>query len=189
MSNSQTLYPTLIQNPQSTKNANVQVSDLTAGSLSRTLDLQSVKVVKGYVSPTAIASYFVYDVLTGLPIQLQQGDSVLSYAVYGPVAATGGTAANGVALSLNQTPTFDDDGVASTPNTAGTPVALVAASTATVAAVTTGLVVGIGAGAGGPNVVGSTYQWLTATTSCEYVSGTISVTLLVMNNNLQEIYP
>jgi len=185
MSNNQQLYPNIVINPQSTKNATVQASDLTAGSLSRTLDLQAIKVVRGYFSPTTqLTTYFVYDVRTGLPIQLQQGDAIVGYSIYGP-AATGGTGPNGFALGLSPAPTFDSDGVATSPATIAT--TLIANNVATTGAVMlTGLTVGVSASTS--IVVGNTNQWLSAVTAATYTSGTIGVTLLVMNANLQEVF-
>jgi len=178
MSN-QILYP----NPQSTKNTNVQVSELVKDSLSKTLDLQSLKVIRGYFTPTAIGDYFIYDVRTNLPIQLQQGDAILRATVYGPNATIGAPSGVGFDVTLFSAPTFNSDGVAVTPGSEGSKI--VRDTQTTLANVNAGLVIVPALS----TVVDDTYQWVIGQASVVYTTAsTISVTLLVVNANLQEVY-
>ncbi len=168
MSN-QTLYPNIIINPVQTLNTVVNAQSLTGGTLSSQFDLQAHRIVKGLATPTTAGTYFLVDPITGAPIQLGQGDIITSLAAYGPALA-GGT---NVRVGLSPVPTFDADGVPTTPAAVATPLMAVL--------VTADAVAGRNVALTSTAAIGAVNQWVSVVSVGTFTAGSLGVVMTIYN--------
>ncbi len=167
----QNLYPNIIMNPVKNLNTVVNAQSLTGGTLSSLLDLQAHRTVKGLCTPTAAGNYFVVDPITGAPIQLSQGDIVISMSLYGP-ELLGGTDAH---VGISPVPTFSADGVPTAP---ALPIFYLTAIPTVLANLQAGI---------NETMVATTsaatlnLQWLTVVTTGTFTAGSLGVVLQVSN--------
>jgi hypothetical protein len=145
-------------------NTTTQASSLNGTSLASSLNPMGIKVLKGYVTPTAIGNYAIVD-LDGNTIVLSPGDFVQNVGLYGPDILSAGA------------PTFNV-GLAATEG------GVVASNLITAPELKASIVAGYQEAGALATAVGSTNVFLSLTTAVAAVtSGTIGVNLLVLNAN------
>jgi hypothetical protein len=78
------LYPTIIQNLQSTTNTSVQPSQINGGNISQIFNLQAIRKIKGFVNLTTQAVPWTSIVLNqydGSPITIGANEFIIGYVV------------------------------------------------------------------------------------------------------------
>jgi hypothetical protein len=197
MSTNQTLYPTIISNPQRNANTSVQASTLMGGNLAQVFDIQALRTIKGRVvalGSGAAANSVVINEYDGSPVTLYPGDIVVSLSVSNGNATPDGSAipyaptqftAGSITLAVNSTaPVFGTPTANewNAPSGAGTSIS----AALVFGVINSGVAVAL-RGSALSTAVGAN-QWLVGRTTTNFTGGPnadgggfVHVTLLVMN--------